>query len=131
MADGDAAMAELEPDEDDMTGFIEIEPVPASIYVRPVEASEGAADTGPAPATPAPPAAATPVAAAAAAPPTQAQPPLGTAPSGRTADQRLEPGPAMFDDPEMDWTRDDDPFADLGPADSDSTGEGPAKPSGR
>jgi biopolymer transport protein ExbB/TolQ len=57
-----------------------------------------------------------------------AQPEIGTAIAGATEagqmaiDDRATGGeapPLSFDDPAMDWTRDEDPFADLGPVDPD------------
>ena len=39
-----------------------------------------------------------------------------------------EQGALTFNDPAMDWTRDEDPFADLGPVDSDLPPSGPRRP---
>ncbi len=129
-----AALAELEPDEEDeLTGVIDFVPVAASIYVRPIDVPDWPAAAGRAGVSPTP-AAAAPFAAAATATPAgsvttaPAQPPAGALPSDKPAAPRREAEPAMFDDPEMDWTHDDDPFADLGPADADAPSGRPADP---
>lgn len=134
-----AALAELEPDEegeDALTGVIDFVPVAASIYVRPVDAPDWPAVAGPAgasltPAAAAPSATAAPAAPAESvttAPGQPARPPAGALPSEQPGAARRKAGPALFDDPEMDWTHDDDPFADLGPADADAPKGRPADP---
>ena len=52
------------------------------------------------------------------------QTPVGTPATAaeKTASGRADEGAGLtFDDPSMDWSRDDDPFADLGPVDPEGT----------
>lgn len=59
--------------------------------------------------------------------PAPSAPPTG--PSRPTA--RPQGDSLAFDDPGMDWSRDEDPFADLGPVDPRDPGDGPAAPKRR
>jgi biopolymer transport protein ExbB/TolQ len=48
--------------------------------------------------------------------------PVPAAAAGKTASGQVGEGDGLtFDDPTMDWSRDDDPFADLGPVDPEGT----------
>jgi hypothetical protein len=47
---------------------------------------------------------------------------MATAAAEKPASGRMDQGDGLtFDDPTMDWSRDDDPFADLGPVDPEGT----------
>ena len=47
---------------------------------------------------------------------------MAAAAAEKTASGQMDVGDGLtFDDPTMDWSRDDDPFADLGPVDPEGT----------